>query len=447
MTSNSPLDNSIPLAERMRPGGLDDFFGQQQLLAEGKMLRELLLSGSIPSLILWGPPGTGKTSLAHIIARSTNATFVFFSAVLAGVKEVRRIVSEAEQRRDSDKNDRTIFFVDEIHRFSKSQQDAFLPHVESGLFTLVGATTENPSFQVIAPLLSRCRVLVLDPLSDNDLKSIINRALIDKKNGLGMFQITISDDDLNFLIDLADGDARSCLNILEIAATLAVQKTPDDSPLEITVEELKEASQKRTLRYDKTGDEHFNLISALHKSLRDSDPDGGLYWFYRMLESGEDPLYISRRLIRFASEDIGIADPHALIHANASRSTYLSLGSPEGELALAQTVVYLATAPKSNSIYAASKLVKKRIKDTGSLPVPLHIRNAPTALMKEFGYGQNYQYAHDHKDTLVDQSHLPPELEGTIFYQPTNKGYESIIKDRLAKWRKILKQRHSKKDD
>lgn len=447
MTSNSPLDNSIPLAERMRPGGLDDFFGQQQLLAEGKMLRELLLSGSIPSLILWGPPGTGKTSLAHIIARSTNATFVFFSAVLAGVKEVRRIVSEAEQRRDSDKNDRTIFFVDEIHRFSKSQQDAFLPHVESGLFTLVGATTENPSFQVIAPLLSRCRVLVLDPLSDNDLKSIINRALIDKKNGLGMFQITISDDDLNFLIDLADGDARSCLNILEIAATLAVQKTPDDSPLELTVEELKEASQKRTLRYDKTGDEHFNLISALHKSLRDSDPDGGLYWFYRMLESGEDPLYISRRLIRFASEDIGIADPHALIHANASRSTYLSLGSPEGELALAQTVVYLATAPKSNSIYAASKLVKKRIKDTGSLPVPLHIRNAPTALMKEFGYGQNYQYAHDHKDTLVDQSHLPPELEGTIFYQPTNKGYESIIKDRLAKWRKILKQRHSKKDD
>lgn len=447
MTSNSPLDNSIPLAERMRPGGLDDFFGQQQLLAEGKMLRELLLSGSIPSLILWGPPGTGKTSLAHIIARSTNATFVFFSAVLAGVKEVRRIVSEAEQRRDSDKNDRTIFFVDEIHRFSKSQQDAFLPHVESGLFTLVGATTENPSFQVIAPLLSRCRVLVLDPLSDNDLKSIINRALIDKKNGLGIFQITISDDDLNFLIDLADGDARSCLNILEIAATLAVQKTPDDSPLELTVEELKEASQKRTLRYDKTGDEHFNLISALHKSLRDSDPDGGLYWFYRMLESGEDPLYISRRLIRFASEDIGIADPHALIHANASRSTYLSLGSPEGELALAQTVVYLATAPKSNSIYAASKLVKKRIKDTGSLPVPLHIRNAPTALMKEFGYGQNYQYAHDHKDTLVDQSHLPPELEGTIFYQPTNKGYESIIKDRLAKWRKILKQRHSKKDD
>lgn len=447
MTSNSPLDNSIPLAERMRPGGLDEFFGQQQLLAEGKMLRELLLSGSIPSLILWGPPGTGKTSLARIIARSTNATFVFFSAVLAGVKEVRRIVSEAEQRRDSDKNDKTIFFVDEIHRFSKSQQDAFLPHVESGLFTLVGATTENPSFQVIAPLLSRCRVLVLDPLSNNDLKRIINRALIDKKNGLGMFQITISDDDLNFLIDLADGDARSCLNILEIAATLAVQKTPEDCPLELTVEEVKEASQKRTLRYDKTGDEHFNLISALHKSLRDSDPDGGLYWFYRMLESGEDPIYISRRLIRFASEDIGIADPHALIQANASRSTYLSLGSPEGELALAQTVVYLATAPKSNSIYSASKLIKKRIKDTGSLPVPLHIRNAPTALMKELGYGQNYQYAHDHKDTLVDQSHLPPELEGTVFYQPTNKGYESIIKDRLAKWRKILKLRHSKKDD
>lgn len=446
MASSSPLDNTTPLAERMRPAGLDDFFGQHQLLAEGKMLKELLLSGAIPSLILWGPPGTGKTSLARIIASATNATFVFFSAVLAGVKEVRKLVAEAEQRRATDKNDKTIFFVDEIHRFSKSQQDAFLPHVESGLFTLVGATTENPSFQVIAPLLSRCRVLVLDPLSDSDLENIINRALCDSERGLGSFKITISDDGLTFLIDLADGDARNCLNILEIAATLVIHNLSAGQRSEITVETLKEASQKKTLRYDRAGDEHYNLISALHKSLRDSDPDGALYWFYRMLESGEDPMYISRRLIRFASEDIGIADPQALILANAGRATYLSLGSPEGELALAQTVVYMATAPKSNSIYSASKQVKEQIKKTGSLPVPLHIRNAPTAMMKELGFGRNYQYAHDHKDALVDQTHLPAELEGTVFYHPTNKGYESIVRERLAKWRKILKQRHEKND-
>ncbi len=446
MASSSPLDNTIPLAERMRPAGLDDFFGQRQLLADGKMLKELLVTGAIPSLILWGPPGTGKTSLARIIASSTNATFVFFSAVLAGVKEVRKLVSEAEQRRATDKNDKTIFFVDEIHRFSKSQQDAFLPHVESGLFTLVGATTENPSFQVIAPLLSRCRVLVLDPLSGSDLENIINRALSDRERGLGSFKLTISDDGLQFLIDLADGDARNCLNILEIAATLVIHNLSADQRSEISVETLKEASQKKTLRYDRAGDEHYNLISALHKSLRDSDPDGALYWFYRMLESGEDPMYISRRLIRFASEDIGIADPQALILANAGRATYLSLGSPEGELALAQTVVYMATAPKSNSIYSASKLVKEQIKKTGSLPVPLHIRNAPTAMMKELGFGRNYQYAHDHKDALVDQTHLPPELEGTVFYHPTNKGYESIVRERLTKWRKILKQRHEKNE-
>ncbi len=445
MAHNSPLDNSIPLAERMRPERLSDFFGQQQLLADGKMLGELLQSGAIPSLILWGPPGTGKTSLAHIIARSIKATFIFFSAVLAGVKEVRKIVSDAEERRRTDSDAKTIFFVDEIHRFSKSQQDAFLPHVESGLFTLIGATTENPSFQVIAPLLSRCRVLVLNPLSVDDLTRIINRAIEDKTEGLGAYGITITANALQFLIDLADGDARNCLNILEIAATLVIQKQPEQSNFKISTEVLKEASQKKTLRYDKGGDEHFNLISALHKSLRDSDPDGGLYWLYRMLESGEDPLYIARRLIRFASEDIGIADPQALVQANAGWSTYISLGTPEGELALAQVVIYLATAPKSNRVYSASIQVKQRIKETGSLPVPLHIRNAPTALMKELGYGRNYQYAHDHKNSLVEQSHLPAELEGAVFYQPTNNGYESIVGDRLAKWRKILQQRYSKK--
>ncbi len=445
MVHNSPLDNSIPLAERLRPERLSDFFGQQQLLADGKMLGELLQSGAIPSLILWGPPGTGKTSLAHIIARSINATFIFFSAVLAGVKEVRKIVKDAEERRKTDSSAKTIFFVDEIHRFSKSQQDAFLPHVESGLFTLIGATTENPSFQVIAPLLSRCRVLVLNPLSGDDLRRIINRALEDRTRGLGAYGLSLSADALQFLIDLADGDARNCLNILEIAAALVIQKKPAKSNCNISTEILKEASQKKTLRYDKGGDEHFNLISALHKSLRDSDPDGSLYWLYRMLEAGEDPLYIARRLIRFASEDIGIADPQALVQANAGWSTYLSLGSPEGELALAQVVVYLATAPKSNRVYSASLQVKQRIKETGSLPVPLHIRNAPTALMKEFGYGRNYQYAHDHRDALVEQSHLPAELEGVVFYQPTNNGYESVVGDRLAKWKKILQQRYSKK--
>ena len=421
------------------------FLVSKQLLADGKMLKELLQSGAIPSLILWGPPGTGKTSLAHIIARSLNATFIFFSAVLAGVKEVRKIVGDAEERRRADSDAKTIFFVDEIHRFSKSQQDAFLPHVESGLFTLIGATTENPSFQVIAPLLSRCRVLVLNPLSDDDLRKIINRAIEDTARGLGAYGLVIAADALQFLIDLADGDARTCLNILEIAATLVIRKHPGQSNFPISTEILKEASQKKTLRYDKGGDEHFNLISALHKSLRDSDPDGSLYWLYRMLESGEDPLYIARRLIRFASEDIGIADPHALLQANAGWSTYRALGSPEGELALAQVVVYLATAPKSNRVYSASLQVKQRIRETGSLPVPLHIRNAPTALMKEIGYGKNYHYAHDHKDSLVEQSHLPAELEGAVFYQPTNNGYESVVGDRLAKWRKILQQRYSKK--
>lgn len=402
----------------------------------------MLESGILPSLILWGPPGTGKTTLARILARSTAADFVYFSAVLSGVKEVRKIVEQAEKLRDKEKKG-TIFFIDEIHRFNKSQQDAFLPHVENGLFTLIGATTENPSFQVIAPLLSRCRVLVLSPLSPDSLHTILHRALVDSDNGLGAYKLTLDEKGLELLVALADGDARKGLNTLEIAATIAHHRLKTNSDLKktISLDDIKEASQQTTLRYDKNGEEHYNLISALHKSLRDSDPDGSLYWFYRMLTSGEDPLYICRRLIRFASEDIGLADPQALIHTISCRDAYHSLGLPEGGLAIAQAVVYLATAPKSNSLYKSEKEVKQTIVRSGSLPVPLHLRNAPTSLMKELDYGKGYKYAHDSKQSLVDQEHLPQELTGERFYSPTTRGYEALIKDRLDKWRVILQQR------
>ena len=432
----------------MRPASLEHFFGQNKLVGSGKLLRQLLDSQAIPSLILWGPPGSGKTSLAKIISQSTKADFVYFSAVLSGVKEVRRIVEQAELRLAQDRV-KTILFVDEIHRFNKSQQDGFLPHVESGLLTLIGATTENPSFQVIAPLLSRCRVLVLEPLSGEDLSKIIHRALADTQHGLaGDHSFEIEDQALLLLLEAADGDGRRALNILEVAATLAssrISKASDSGQnqdtIVITVDNIEEAAQKRSLRYDKDGEEHYNLISALHKSLRDSDPDGSLYWFYRMIEAGEEPLYIARRLIRFASEDIGIADPQALVQALAGRETYHMLGSPEGELGLAQVVVYLATAPKSNAVYAATRSVGKTIKKSGSLPVPMHIRNAPTRLMKELGYGKGYRYAHDADDALVQQDHLPEEIAGTTFYKPTNRGYEAIVKDRLVKWREILKKK------
>ncbi|MBU0960355.1 MAG: replication-associated recombination protein A, partial [Proteobacteria bacterium] len=431
-----------PLAERMRPQSLQEFIGQEKLLGKGKLLESMLGSGILPSLILWGPPGTGKTTLARILARSTAADFVYFSAVLSGVKEVRKIVEQAEKLRDTE-NRGTIFFIDEIHRFNKSQQDAFLPHVENGLFTLIGATTENPSFQVIAPLLSRCRVLVLSPLSTENLKTILQKALFDRNHGLGGHELTFAENSIELLVALADGDARKGLNTLEIAATIALHrlKVKGEHERIITLEDIKEASQQTVLRYDKGGEEHYNLISALHKSLRDSDPDGSLYWLYRMLESGEDPLYICRRLIRFASEDIGLADPQALIHTISCRDAYHSLGLPEGGLAIAQAVVYLATAPKSNSLYQSEKVVKKTIDRSGSLPVPLHLRNAPTALMKKLDYGKGYQYAHNAEQTLVNQEHLPQELKGERFYSPTTRGYEALIKDRLEKWRVILQQR------
>lgn len=437
-----------PLAERMRPQTLSDFAGQESLVGKGKLLQGVLAADTLPSLILWGPPGTGKTTLAKILAQSTSADFVFFSAVLSGVKEVRKIVIQAKALKEKE-NRGTIFFIDEIHRFNKSQQDAFLPHVESGLFTLIGATTENPSFMVIAPLLSRCKVLVLQPLSDENLKMVFTRALTDVDNGLGTHQLSFGKDSLEVLIAQADGDARKGLNSLDIAATLALHRLKDEKPHTerlITLVDVQEAAQQFSLRYDKDGEEHYNLISALHKSLRDSDPDGSLYWLYRMLESGEDPLYICRRLIRFASEDVGLSDPQALAHTLSCRDAYHTLGIPEGKLAIAQAVVYLATTSKSNALCNAESDVRKCIQKSGTLAVPLHLRNAPTKLMKDLDYGKGYQYAHNAGDALVAQEHLPEQIAGSHFYSPTNRGYEALVKDRLQKWRVILqKRRHDTK--
>ncbi len=429
--------SSAPLAERMRPRSLAEFVGQEHLVGQGRLLHELISSGRLPSLLLWGPPGSGKTTLANILASSMQAEFVFFSAVLSGVKEIRQIVQQTEARRTQTA---TVLFVDEIHRFSKSQQDAFLPHVESGLLTLIGATTENPSFEVIAPLLSRCQVLLLKPLLPEHIQQILGRALSDAGQGLGGQGLTAEEQALALLARAADGDCRRALNCLETAAALAQKKGGGL----ITTELVGEVLQERTLRYDKSGEEHYNLISALHKSLRDSDPDGACYWLGRMLAGGEDPLYIARRLIRFASEDVGISDPRALEVALSCRQAYHLLGSPEGELALYQATVYLATAPKSNALYVTENTVQEKIRRSGSLPVPLHLRNAPTKLMRDCGYGRGYEYAHDQADALTAQEHLPEELAGKMFYQPSERGYEAVVRERLLKWREILRQRRKK---
>jgi putative ATPase len=383
-------------------------------------------------MIFWGPPGSGKTTLARILAVETKSKFISFSAVLSGVKEIRAVIDEARELLER-KKIKMILFVDEIHRFNKAQQDAFLPHVESGLITLIGATTENPSFEVIAPLLSRTRVLVLKPFSENDLLAIVESALKDKQKGFGQISIKIDPDALRYIVLLADGDARSALNNLEAIVSM-VQNLHKDKRV-ISLEFAREALLKKALLYDKDGEEHYNLISALHKSLRGSDPDAALYWLGRMLAAGEDPLYIARRMIRFASEDIGNADPQALIIAVAAQQAFHFIGLPEGELSLAQAAVYLATAPKSNSLYVGYGKVKETINTKGYLPVPLHIRNAPTKLMKELDYGKDYKYAHNYADAYVPQEYLPEEIKGQIFYQPRETGFEKTIKERINAWR------------
>jgi putative ATPase len=424
--------DSAPLAERMRPQKISEYIGQQHLLGEGCLLKRAIEEDKLFSMIFWGPPGSGKTTLARILAVETKSKFISFSAVLSGVKEIRAVIDEARELLER-KKIKMILFVDEIHRFNKAQQDAFLPHVESGLITLIGATTENPSFEVIAPLLSRTRVLVLKPFSENDLLAIVESALKDKQKGFGQISIKIDPDALRYIVLLADGDARSALNNLEAIVSM-VQNLHKDKRV-ISLEFAREALLKKALLYDKDGEEHYNLISALHKSLRGSDPDAALYWLGRMLAAGEDPLYIARRMIRFASEDIGNADPQALIITVAAQQAFHFIGLPEGELALAQAAVYLATAPKSNSLYVGYGKVKETINTKGYLPVPLHIRNAPTKLMKELDYGKDYKYAHNYADAYVPQEYLPEEIKGQIFYQPRDTGFEKTIKERINAWR------------
>jgi len=417
-----------PLADRMRPRSLDEVVGQEHLLGPGRVLRTALERGELHSMILWGPPGSGKTTLASLMARVAGARFVAFSAVLSGVKEIRQVVAEADVERTR-RRVRTILFVDEIHRFNRAQQDAFLPHVEKGTIVLIGATTENPSFEVNSALLSRCRVYVLRPLGEEQLVAIMKAAVADTERGLGGAGVRATDDALRAIARLANGDARGGLNVLELAAQLA-----DGGA--ITEATIREASQRRTLLYDKSGEEHYNLISALHKSLRDSDPDASLYWMTRMLDSGEDALYVARRLVRFASEDVGNADPQALLLTLAAKEAYDFLGSPEGELALAQATLYLALAPKSNAAYVAYNEARADVDAAPAEPVPLHIRNAPTGLMKDLGYGKGYQYAHDAPDARVSQEHLPDSLRGRQYYRPVARGLEAELAHRLAEWRR-----------
>ena len=419
-----------PLADRMRPKSLDELVGQGHLTGKGKLLRRLLQAQEIPSLILWGPPGTGKTTLAHIMAEAMDAHFAAFSAVLSGVKEIREVIQEAQNERKL-RMRKTILFVDEIHRFNKAQQDAFLPYVEDGTLTLIGATTENPSFEVNAPLLSRCKVLLLSPLTEEDLKTIIKKALSDKERGLGRLTIEMEKEALDFIAGSSHGDARCALNALEAAVMI----TPADGKgaRKITMSTAQEAMQKKALLYDKSGEEHYNVISAFIKSMRGSDPDAALYWLARMLEAGEDPLFIARRMIIFASEDIGNADPLALQVAVAVKDAFDFVGLPEGWIPLAQGVTYLAAAPKSNASYAAYLEALEDVKKRGALPVPLPIRNAPTPLMRQLGYGKGYRYPHLSEEGVVAQDYLPDALKNREYYRPKEIGQEKVIKERLER--------------
>ncbi|HZP47470.1 MAG TPA: replication-associated recombination protein A [Vicinamibacterales bacterium] len=429
-----------PLPERMRPRTFDEFVGQEELLAPGRPLREAIERDLLQSIILWGPPGTGKTTLARIIAERTKARFVAFSAVLAGIKEIREVMAEAERLRRATGR-RTIVFIDEIHRFNKAQQDAFLPRVEAGDIVLVGATTENPSFEVNAALLSRSKVFVLRGLTAAEVESILRRALSDADRGLGGQSIAVADDALHAIAMYANGDARSALNLLE----LSVSSAPADAggTRQVTLAHLEQSIQRRALLYDKSGEEHYNLISALHKSMRNSDPDAAVYWLARMVEAGEDPLYIARRLVRFASEDVGNADPQALTVAVAAKDAVHFIGMPEGNTALAQAAIYLATAPKSNAVYDAYNHAAEDAHRDVAQPVPLHLRNAPTKLMKELEYGKGYRYAHAEPDAVADMSCLPEALDGRRYYEPRDRGFEKEIKRRLDAWAELKRKRRT----
>ena len=427
--SDDHLDKSRPLADRMRPRSLDEFVGQEHLIGPGKPLRTQIERDDTGSLILWGPPGTGKTTLAQIIARMTKAEFVEFSAVLSGIKEIKQVMAEAERARQY--GARTIVFVDEIHRFNKAQQDAFLPHVEKGNIRLIGATTENPSFEIISALLSRSRVYVLNPLSEDQIVELLQRALLDDERGLGEMHLSATEAALRTIASYSSGDARSAYNALEVAAALTAERSHDGQKSEITEDVVRDALQKRVLRYDKAGEEHYNLISALHKSVRNSDPDAALYWLGRMLEAGEDPLYVARRLVRMAVEDIGLADPQALTLCVAARDAVDFIGMPEGNLALAEAAIYLSVAPKSNALYTAYGQVQQDVERTRAESVPLHLRNAPTGLMKGLGYGTGYQYAHDIEDKVADMQCLPDNLRDRTYYRPTQEGVEKRISERM----------------
>ncbi len=442
-----PLEPDVPLAhqplaERMRPRTLDEFIGQEKLLGPGKPLRVQIENDDLASMLFWGPPGCGKTTLARLIARLTRSEFIPFSAVLTGIKEIKEVMADAERKARS--AERTIVFIDEVHRFNKAQQDAFLPHVEAGHITFIGATTENPSFEVISPLLSRTKVYVLDPLTSPQIVELLRRAINDKERGVGVDRSAVAREDENIqasdeilfrIASYANGDARSAYNTLELAARSAVRQR--DGTLAITPELLEDVLQRKLLRYDKAGEEHFNLISALHKSVRNSDPDAALYWLARMLESGEDPLYLARRMVRMASEDIGLAEPNALAVTLAAKDAFDFLGAPEGHLALAHAAVYLSLAPKSNALLTGYGEVLEDVQKTEADPVPLHLRNAPTGLMKHLGYGKGYQYAHDAEDKVTDMQCLPDNLAGRAYYHPTDQGFEQRLRQRLNEIRKI----------